>query len=248
MKSYEDLGRRSSPALPTLEGFAACSDPLPLVVGARQPDPVVRPLYWWARELAAGGSVLRALYYVPHICTAGVAVQLPSYRVLDIARSQAGELLDPVDLPHVLAESVWRLGVSGWAKEIDNMIPLLRGMGLMVPIRAVPRCSTHIPGLVRQPPRQVRVAYWWVQTLRNHGWQLHEVGQPTAGGGFIAQIPSDGGEPVVIVYPYGMDDDGTAASALANSLRRLKPEERGYLRRLVADMTEPIRPDHPDGG
>lgn len=237
MNRHDHLQERPAPTLPSLQGLVACYDPLPLVASARQPDPAVRPIYWWARQLADHGAVLRVMSYSPQNSEAAVAVQLPSYQVVEIRRGSTDELLDPVDLPHVLAEAIWRLGVTGWGKEIADLVSRLRGAGLLIPRRSVPRCADHIPGFVHQPPRRVRVLYWWAQTLRNYGWVLHEVGQPVAAGGFVAQIPGEQGESALVVYPHGMDDDGTAASALANALGRARHDERRCLRRLIEEIS-----------
>jgi len=122
-----------------------------------------------------------------------------------------------------------------WADETAGIAALLRGgSGLLNQPRPVARNSAHIPGMFCQPPRPVRVAYWWANALQAQGWRLRALGEPLAGGGFIAEIGMTGEESVWVVFPRNMPDDGTEASALANFLQRLTFDQRNYLRRLVA--------------
>jgi hypothetical protein len=114
------------------------------------------------------------------------------------------------------------------------MLALVRSSGVRKPPRSAQRNSAHIPGMIYQPPRPVRVAYWWATALRAQGWRLFEVGEQIAGGGFIAEIGLVGNEPVWIVFPRNMPDDGTEASALVYQLQRLTFDQRDYFRRLLA--------------
>ena len=43
------------------------------------------------------------------------------------------------------------------------------------------------------------------------------------------------GDPVLVVYPGGMPDDGTEASALANHLARLGTSQRKFVQRVIGD-------------
>lgn len=113
------------------------------------------------------------------------------------------------------------------------MLALVRSSGLCKPSSAH-RNSAHIPGMICQPPRSVRVAYWWAAALQAQGWRLFEVGEQTAGGGFIAEIQLVGDESVWVICPRDMPEDGTEASALANHLQRLTFDQRDYFRRLLA--------------
>jgi hypothetical protein len=121
-----------------------------------------------------------------------------------------------------------------WAEETADAVALLTGSHLFRRPRPVARNSAHIPGMICQPPRPVRVAYWWANALQAQGWRLRAVGEQLAGGGFIAEIGVTGEEAVWIVFPRHMPDDGTEASALANFLQRLTFDQRDYLRRLLA--------------
>jgi hypothetical protein len=72
----------------------------------------------------------------------------------------------------------------------------------------------------RQPSSKCRAAAWLMARLiGDYGWHLAEVGEATAAGGFIAEIPGD----TLAVFPAGMDDDHTAAAALARLLPQLDP-------------------------
>lgn len=141
---------------------------------------------------------------------------------------------------------------AGWTVETADMMALLGGSRLLKQPRSAERNSAHIPGMICQPPRPVRVAYWWAKALQAHGWQLWALGEQLAGGGFIAEIGVTGGESVWVVFPRTMPVDGTEASALANFIPRLTFDQRNYLRRIVATVpwhlqcdAEPAR--HPKG-
>lgn len=112
---------------------------------------------------------------------------------------------------------------------------LLRGSQLLKHSRSAARNSAHIPGMICQPPRLVRVAYWWANALQAQGWRLRALGEQLAGGGFIAEIGVVGDESVWVVFPRNMPDDGTEASALANCFQWLTFDQRNYLRRLLAN-------------
>ncbi|MFL0285099.1 hypothetical protein ACJH6H_07545 [Mycobacterium sp. SMC-21] len=137
--------------------------------------------------------------------------------------------------------SVGRQGCSqddcaGWAEEAADVPAALIGSQLSRRPRPASRNGAYIPGMICQPHRSVRVAYWWANALQAQGWRLRALGEQLAGGGFIAEIEVTDGESVWVVFPRNMPDDGTEASALANFLQRLTFDQRNYLRRLLADM------------
>ncbi|WP_285030625.1 hypothetical protein [Mycolicibacterium sp. lyk4-40-TYG-92] len=139
--------------------------------------------------------------------------------------------------------SVGRQGCSqddsaAWAAETADVLALLTGSHLLKRPRPVARNAGHIPGMICQPPRPVRVAYWWANALQAQGWCLRALGEQLAGGGFIAEIGVTGEESVWVVFPRNMPDDGTEASALANFLQRLTFDQRNYLRRLLAARSD----------
>ncbi len=125
-------------------------------------------------------------------------------------------------------------GCADWAEQSADMMALFGGTHLDRRQRSAGRNAAHIPGMICQPPRPVRVAYWWANALRAQGWRLFALGEQVAGGGFIAEIGLDRDESVWVVFPRGMPDDGTEASALANCFQRLTFDQRHYLRRLLA--------------
>jgi hypothetical protein len=63
----------------------------------------------------------------------------------------------------------------------------------------------------------------------HYGWKLSEIGRPTAGGGFIADIP----EETVAIYPASMPDDRSVASALARLLAGMSAAEVGIVAALA---------------
>lgn len=123
---------------------------------------------------------------------------------------------------------------AGWTEQTAEVMAVLGGSRPLKQRLSVERNSTHIPGMISQPPRPVRVAYWWARALQARGWRLWALGEQLAGGGFIAEIGVTGGESIWVVFPRNMLDDGTEASALANFMQRLTFDQRNYLRRLVA--------------
>ncbi|TLH64919.1 hypothetical protein C1S80_11475 [Mycolicibacterium aubagnense] len=162
-----------------------------------------------------------------------VSVRLPSHRVVHVRR-RGDALAESTDLPSVLADAVCQLAGGGWADETNRMLALLRNRHLLIQPRPAARNSAHIPGLISQPVRPVRVAYWWADALQVRGWRLSALGDAVARGGFIAEIPEGPGQSVLAIYPRGTAEDGTEATALANSLQRLTFEQRRYLERLVS--------------
>jgi hypothetical protein len=230
------VGAEAGHVLPALHRNGAhppCFAALPLNSVALQPLPAVRPLYWWARELHEQGCQLQAVYYRPSDLAAVVTVRLPSYRVVHVLR-KAGDQAAPTDLPTMLAEAVRQLVTGGWADQTNDMLALLRNSRLLIQPQPAARNSAYLPGLINQPARPVRVAYWLAHALQVRGWQVSALGDPVARGGFIAEIPEGSGESIYAIYPRDIPEDGTEATALANSLQRLTFEQRRHLERLVS--------------
>jgi hypothetical protein len=109
-----------------------------------------------------------------------------------------------------------------------NHLDQLRGM--LENLGAPPRAERHLwwrtdplPCLPpdRQPASRCRAAAWLLARLiGDYGWHITELGEPTVGGGFLADIPGD----VLAVFPAGIDDDDhTAAAALTRLLPQLDP-------------------------
>jgi len=228
------LAQRPTPRMPELAGFEPRFDAIP-TPRMHQPAEVVRPLYWWARDLRNRGDILLGVRFDAAQLAAAVTVRLASYRVVEVVRRHDDKPRMPHDLPTLLAEAVWRLGALGWADQVEALVDRLRTVGLIAVPASVRGCTKQIPGWVLQPDRAVRIACWWALALLRHGWRLHVCGDVLAGCGFIAEIPAVDGDPMLVVYPGDMADDGTEASALANHLARLDNSQRQFEHRVIAD-------------
>lgn len=234
MKLPRVLTARPTPRMPELAGFEPRFDAIPVLRG-HQPDEAVRPLYWWAKDLRAGGDILVDARFDAAAMSATVTVRLASYRVVEVVRRHDDKPHLPHDLPTLIAEAIWRLGSLGWTDELEEMVELLRTLGLTAAPAAARPSTRRIPGWVQQPDRAVRIAYWWSVALKRHGWKLHACGEVVAQRGFIAEIPCGDGEADLVVYPADMADDGTEASALANHLARLGQGQRKFVQRVIGD-------------
>lgn len=219
----QSVDGRPIPELSLLAGYEPTFASIPGLVGS-QPAAAVRPVYWWAQELNRQGYVVRRVWVGMRSATAGVVLELPSHRVVELIRRP---LDTPVvtDLPSLLLEAVWRLSADGWAQELARV-------NCAAPWAPLAVCEDSIPGLRDQPESLVRVLFWWARRLLGYGWRLEALGEEVARGGFIAWIPEPGG-PVLVIYPRLMSHDGTEASALANALYRLSGPQRALLTELV---------------
>ena len=234
MKLPRVLAQRPVPRMPELAGFEPRFDVLPSL-HRQQPDEVVRPLYWWAKDLRARNDLLVGARFDAATMSASVTVQLASYEVVNVVRRHDDKPRLAQDLPTLIAEAVWRLGSLGWTSELDEMAGLLRTHGLSATPTTVKPDTRHLPGWVQQPDRSVRIAYWWACALKRHGWKLYACGEELAQYGFIAEVPRVDVDPALVVYPGDMPDDGTEASALANHLARLASSQRTVVQRVIGD-------------
>lgn len=220
--------------MPSLAGFEPRFAPIPSSQ-FKQPAPVVRPLYWWTTELRRRGDLLLGVHFDTNQLAASVRVRLASYRIVEVVRSNDCNPALPHDVPTLLAEAVWRLGALGWAEQLDELLELLRAVGLMSAPAPIRKCVAPIPGRVSQPERGVRIAYWWALALLRQGWVLYACGEDVARFGFVAEIPDALGESRLVVYPGDMAEDGTQAAALARHLARLGTRQRRLVRQVLAD-------------
>ncbi|WP_240631780.1 hypothetical protein [Mycobacterium colombiense] len=220
--------------MPSLAGFEPCFAPIP-TSRIKQPAQAVRPVYWWTTELRRRGDLLLGVHFDANQLAARVSVRLASYRLVEVVRSNDHNPALPHDVPTLLAEAVWRLGALGWTEQLDELLDLLRGLGLMSAPAPIRKCVAPIPGRVCQHDRGVRIAYWWALALLRQGWQLHACGEDVARLGFVAEMPAPDGEPRLVVYPGDMAPDGTEAAALANHLVRLSTGQRRLVRQAIAD-------------
>ncbi|OOK65257.1 hypothetical protein BZL29_7718 [Mycobacterium kansasii] len=234
MKLPRTRVQRPTPQMPAIAGFEPRFAPIP-TSQIKQPAQVVRPVYWWARELRRRGDLLLGVDFDANQLAARVSVRLASYRIVEVVRGNDCNPVLPHDVPTLLAEAVWRLGALGWTEQLGEVLDLLRVVGLMSTPEPIGQCVASIPGRACQPDRGVRIAYWWAVVLQGQGWQLHACGEDVARFGFIAEIPAEDGGPRLVVYPGDMAEDGTEAAALANHLARLGVGQRRLARQVIAD-------------
>lgn len=233
MKLPHVLPHRPMPRMPELAGFAPRFDAIAFVAAHAQPVKGIRPLYWWARELRSCGEILVNVEFDTDTKTATVSVRLASHRVVTVLRRHDNKCEMPHDLPTLIAEAVWRLGSLGWTAELRAVLDLLSQVGLILAPAPARRCTDLLPDLGYQPDRAVRMAFWWAQALKRHGWRLDACGDAVARGGFVAEIPNADGGLDLVIYPGDMADDGTEASALANHLARLGKSQRRVVERVI---------------
>ena len=125
------------------------------------------------------------------------------------------------------------------AARADDGHDYLRDLVMLLAANTVPRRppklqwrTWRIPGVggCQQPSARVRAAYWFAATLTDdYGWELSEIGAPTARGGFVADIPGE----AMAIYPATMPDDHTTAAALARLLGAMDHAEIRTLASLV---------------
>jgi hypothetical protein len=189
----------------------------------------VRDAYWYALRLINVGWLIRRI----GTTEAGgfFEAETPRRRVVSVDE-HAWPVTDPAAQ---FAKSIATLAAAGAAEGRDYLRDLVRLLREHAPLRR-PATLTwrtwHIPGVPAglQPIPKIRAAYWFAVTLTDdYGWKLSEIGKPTAGGGFIADIPGE----TVAIYPAPMPDDYTVASALARLLAGMSAEEVVVVAALV---------------
>ena len=185
-----------------------------------QPIAAVREAYWYGTRLMHHGWIIRCIganerggYFV---------AETPRGRAVTVGPlSRRGA---EADVAEQFADSITVLASQSRVDGHNHVRDLL----ILLAAQPLPRRPAelawrtwHIPGVApcQQPTARVRAAYWFAATLTDdYGWELSDVGSPSAAGGFVANVPGE----VIAIYPAGMSDDGTTASALA---------------RLIASMT-----------
>jgi hypothetical protein len=189
----------------------------------------VREAYWYASHLINVGWLIRRIGTTEE---GGFFVaETPRRRVVSVDE-RARLHSDPAAR---FVKSITALAAAGAAEGRDYLCDLARLLREHAPLRRpatltwrtwhIPRVPTRL-----QPIPKVRAAYWFAVTLTDdYGWQLSEIGMPTAGGGFIADIPGE----TVAIYPASMPDDRTVASALARLLAGMSAEEVDIVAALV---------------
>jgi hypothetical protein len=182
------------------------------------------------------GWQLRKLYYCPAAEVAALDVYTPAHRGLTVTSSQAV-------VPHCqcstsglviqLAQQVADLGHTGGGDLIGDLTWTLCEHTRRYP-PGPRRDPIPDPELGRQP-LNLRTTYWLLATLvGGYHWEIQQLGEDIAGGGFLADIPGD----VLAIYPAAMPADGTPATNLARMLAHLEPAGLDYLRtRTAAELS-----------
>jgi len=190
---------------------------------------VVRDAYWYATQLIDAGWLIRR---VGSTEDGGFFVaETPRRRVVSVD----GRHRPDTDPAAQFAKSITLLAAAGAGEGRDYLGDLARLLAEHAPQRrpATPAWRTWpIPGVpaALQPIPKIRAAYWFAVTLADdYGWDLAEIGRPTAAGGFIAEIPGE----TVAIFPASMLDDDTVGSALARLLGGMSAAEVGVVAALV---------------
>jgi hypothetical protein len=198
-------------------------------VDLAQYTPTVRDAYWYASQLVNTGWLIRRIGYTEE---GGFFVaETPGRRVVSVDDHALPET-DPATL---FAKSIAALAAAGAADDREYLDDLVRLLNVQAPLRrpATLKWQTwHIPGVPEslQPIPKVRAAYWFAVTLTDdYGWNLSEIGAPTAGGGFVAEVPGE----AVAIYPASVLDDRTVASALARLLAHMSAAEVAIVAALI---------------
>ena len=189
----------------------------------------VSDAYWYASQLMNVGWLIRR---IGTTAEGGFFVaETPRRRVVSVDERSRPDA-DPATQ---FAKSITALAAAGAAEDRDYLDDLVRLLARHAPLRqraTLTWCTWRIPGIPDglQPIPKVRAAYWFAVTLTDdYGWYLFDFGTPTAGGGFIADIPGE----TIAIYPALMLDDGTVASALARLLAGMSAGELGVVAALV---------------
>lgn len=191
----------------------------------------VRAAYWDAVTLLDAGWMLRFLRYIPTTGAGIVIAHTPTHRGVSISSTDRRQpfVQEYASVVQRLAESVAELG-AGPGDRLSDLTWLLQGLnaGRSRCTPAVRRDQIPDPRLQVQPPN-LRAAYWMLGVLIcDYHWQITDIGDPIAGGGFIADIPDD----LTAIYPGGIPADGTAATTLARLIPLLDQGSLHYLRQV----------------
>lgn len=210
--------------------------PNPTVPGVTQVDPIVRRAYWDALTLLDHGWQLRKVRFQIGTGLGALDVHTPSHRAVTILSANPTIALPfpGADRAHRLAHDVATLGHRGDDSLTDLQWALsdqIKSTSLTPQPR---RDMVPDPTLSKNRAHQsinLRTGFWMLATLVvDYGWHVSNIGDEVAGGGFIADIPSD----TTAVFPASMALDATTAAQLARLIPKLKSDEREYLRRLTA--------------
>ena len=190
-----------------------------------QSNPAVRDAYWYASQLMNAGWVIRRIGNTSD--GSFFVAETPGRRVVTVDAFAFPET-DPATR---FANSITALAAEG-GDDLNNLVRLLREHAPLRQPATLKWRTWQIPGVPAsiQPIPKIRAAYWFAVTLTDeYGWTLSDIGSPTAGGGFIAEIPGE----TVAIYPAAAPDDRTVASALAHLLAQMTAAETAVVAALV---------------
>lgn len=202
----------------------------PAVSAPEHADPTIRRAYWDALTLIDAGWQLRKLRFDSFTRTAVLDLHTPTHRAMTVT---GAEPPSAIPFRHAccvirLAEAVTNLGQRGG----DLLGDLQWLLASHLHTRRIPQPRRdHVPdpSLTAQPVA-LRTAFWLLATLvAGYGWQITDIGDEVAGGGFIAEIPDD----LTAVFPSTTAcNDTTAAAQLARLIPRLDRRSLHYLRQI----------------
>lgn len=197
-------------------------------------DPTIRRAYWDALTLLDAGWQLRKMRFDPFAGTGAIDLHTPTHRALTIPSTGSMPTLPfaAADRAIRLAGIVATLGQRGGDHLGDLQWLLSEHVHATTRTPQARRDQIPDPTLIAHrvhQPANLRTAYWLLATLViDYGWLISDLGDPIAGGGFIADIPDD----LTAVFPASMQLDGTTAAQLARLIPKLDPRSLDYLRRI----------------
>lgn len=195
-----------------------------------------------ATRIAVQGWRFQQLQFDAHTATASVSALSPTRRVVTVGWDLRGDRPTRQQVPGRraaaqllrLARDVADIGqgdAETGGSDLDTLIEAMQATGLFCP---PPRSWWRddwlpgIPGRVQPPPATRAAAWLLARLIGKYGWHIEALGGQgggIGGGGFVATIPHD----TIAVFPAAMDDDGTAAAALARIIGRLDVDQLNTL-------------------
>lgn len=203
----------------------------PVVPEPDHADPTVRRAYWDALMLLDAGWQLRKLRFDSFARTAVLDLHTPTHRAMRVTGTEPAAAIPFREACRVirLARAVTTLGQRGG--DLLGDLQWLLASHIQAPGRIPQPRRDHVPDpALTTQPAPLRTAFWLLATLvADYKWQVTEIGEDIAGGGFIAEIPDD----LTAVFPSTTaGDDTTTAAQLARLIPRLDRRSLNYLRHI----------------